>query len=228
MAINRSPRRVSQTEKRRARQGRRQNKGRLKAVLAMMGMGVLAVLIIAGLALPSFGGGGGGQNISSESLADRPTGDEAPGNPFDDQGRVHLEVGERNPEGYYNSNPPTSGAHAPSWVDCGIHAEPILDEFQVHNLEHGFVIIQYNTEDETMVSNIKEVAEGLDQWPHYYILAPYPELENTIALTAWGIAQYMDTVDVSTIETFAKAYRGRGPEANTPSCGAGGFMESSG
>ena len=63
MAINRSPRRVSQTEKRRARQGRRQNKGRLKAVLAMMGMGVLAVLIIAGLALPSFGGGGGGQKI---------------------------------------------------------------------------------------------------------------------------------------------------------------------
>ena len=158
-------------------------------------------------------------------MADRPIGDAAPGTAFDDQGRVHLEVGERNPEDYYNSNPPTSGALAPSWVDCGIHDEPILDEFQVHNLEHGFVIIQYNTQDENLVSNLQEVAEGLDQWPHYYVLAPYPELENTIALTAWGIAQYMDTVDVSAIEAFAKAYRGRGPEFNTPSCGAGGFME---
>ena len=184
----------------------------------MIGMGVLAVLIIAGLALPSFGGGGGGQNISSESLADRPIGDSAPGTDFADQGRVHLEIGERNPEGYYNSNPPTSGAHAPSWVDCGIHDEPILDELQVHNLEHGFVIIQYNTQDENTISYLEEVAGELDQWPHYYILAPYPELENTIALTAWGKAQYMDTVDVAAMKAFAKAYRGRGQEFNTQTC----------
>ena len=228
MAINRSPSRGSQTEKRRARRNRRQNKGRLKAVLAMVGMGVLAVLIIAGLALPSFGGGGSRQITSSETLADRPTGDAAPGTTFADQGRVHLEIGERNPEGYYNSNPPTSGTHAPSWVDCGIHDEPILDEFQVHNLEHGFVIVQYNTQDEATVTGLREVVSQLDQWPNYYILAPYPDMEDTIALTAWGIAQYMETVDVSAIEAFANAYRGRGPEVNTPSCGAGGFMGSSG
>jgi len=227
VASNRGSRRVSQTEKRRARQGRRQQKSRLKTGLAMFGMGLLAFLIIAGLALPSFGGGGGGQT-TTETLSDRPTGEAAPGTFFADQGRVHLEVGERNAADYYNSSPPTSGTHAPSWVDCGIHHEPIQDEFQVHNLEHGFVIVQYNTEDETVVTDLENIVRQLDEWPNYLILAPYPDMEETIALTAWGVAQYMDAVDSSDIETFARAYRGRGPEANTPSCGAGGFMDQAG
>lgn len=193
----------------------------------MGGMGILAVLIIAGLALPSFGGGAS-QHTTTETLSDRPTGASAPGTFFADQGRVHLDIGERNPVGYYNSSPPTSGTHAPSWVDCGIHDEPIENEFQVHNLEHGFVMIQYNTEDESVITQLESIVQQLDQWPNYLILAPYPAMEETIALTAWGVAQYMETVDPSDIEAFATAYRGRGPEANTPSCGAGGFMEQAG
>ena len=228
MASNRSSNRVSQTERRRARRGRRQQKSRVKNGLAVLGMATLAALIIAGLALPSFGGGGGGGNTTTETIADRPTGASAPGTSLPDQGRTHLEVGARNPEGYYNSIPPTSGTHAPSWVTCGVFDAPIEDEFQVHNLEHGFVLIQYNTEDPALITELRSVAEALDGWPNYFILAPYPEMEPTIALTAWGVTQYMETVDPSDIESFANAYRGRGPEAGTPSCGAGGFMEQAG
>ncbi len=193
-------------------------------MLAMGGMGLLAILIIAGLALPSFGGGGG-RSTTNETLANRPTGAAAPGTFFAEQSRDHLQVGERNTAGYYNSTPPTSGLHAPSWVDCGIHDDPIENEFQVHNLEHGFVLIQYNSEDETLLTELTSVVRQLDQWPNYLILAPYPDMESTIALTAWGVAQFMETVDPSDIEAFATAYRGRGPEANTPSCGAGGVTE---
>ena len=228
MASNNSSRKMSQTEKRRARQGRRKQKSRVKGGLAVLGMATLALLIIAGLALPSFGGGASGGTPTTQTLADRPTGDAAPGDFLTDQGRVHLAVGEVNPVDYYNSTPPTSGAHAPSWVQCGIYTEPIQDEFQVHNLEHGFVLLQYNTEDSALITESTSVAQVLDGWPNYFIVAPYPEMEHTIALTAWGVTEYMETVDPSDIEAFVNAYRGRGPEAGTPACAAGGFMEQSG
>ncbi len=229
MASNRGSRRVSQTEKRRARQGRRQQKSRLKAALAMGGMGLLAILIIAGLALPSFGGGASGRGgRTTQTIADRPTGTAAPGTLIPSQGSTHLPIGDRNPDDYYNSSPPTSGTHAVSWVRCGIYDEPIEDEFQVHNLEHGYVLVQYNSEDPALVTELRSVVEALDEWPAYYILAPYPNMEETIALTAWGVVQYIDAVDPSDIEAFATAYRGRGLESNTPTCDGGGSMEPAG
>lgn len=220
MASNRPSRRVSQTEKRRARQGRRQQKSRLKAGLAIAGMGVLAALIIAGLALPSFGGGasGGHGDTTTQTLADRPTGAAAPGEFFPSLGSSHLQVGESAPADYYNTAPPTSGDHAPSPTRCGIFDDPIPNEIQVHNLEHGFVLVQYSSEDPALLTELRSVVEVLNEWPAYYILAPYPDMEETIALTAWGVVQYLDAVDPSDIEAFARAYRGRGLESGTPSC----------
>jgi hypothetical protein len=113
-------------------------------------------------------------------------------------------------------------------VDCGVHDEPIEDEFQVHNLEHGFVLVQYNPAVENLGTELEGIVRQLDQWPNHLILAPYPDMETSIALTAWRVAQFMEVVSPSEIGAFATAYRGRGPEANTPSCGAGGFMEQAG
>ena len=60
---------------------------------------------------------------------------------FADMGGGHLAQGEAPP--VYNSSPATSVKHASSPVPCGIVATQVLDQFQVHNLEHGTVIIQY-------------------------------------------------------------------------------------
>lgn len=219
MASNRSRRRVSQTEKRRARQGRTKQKSRVKRGLAVLGMGTLAALIIAGLALPSFGGGGpGGGNVSTETLADRPVGDAAPGTIMPEIGRNHFDPGETAPVGYYNSSPPTSGNHAQSPVRCGTFDDPVPDENQVHTLEHGFMFIQYNSEDAALVDQLATVVGALPDWPSYYVIAPYEKMEETIALTAWGVIQYLDTVDEPAIRAFADAYHARGPEARTPPC----------
>ncbi len=46
----------------------------------------------------------------------------------------------------YNSNPPTSGPHLDQLAVWGIHDQSIPDELQVHNLEDGGVMVQYNCE----------------------------------------------------------------------------------
>ena len=120
--------------------------------------------------------------------------------------------------GYYNSAPPTSGDHARTPTRCRIFNDPVPDEIQVHNLEHGFVTIQYNSEDATLVNRLTTAVQALPDWPSYYILAPYEKMEETIALTAWGVVQYLDAVDEPAMRAFADAYRGRGLEAGTPPC----------
>ncbi|MBD2449999.1 DUF3105 domain-containing protein [Nostoc sp. FACHB-152] len=67
-----------------------------------------------------------------------------PGFRFPDLGQQHVEVGTSVTYNSNNSNPPTSGPHYPYPAAWGIYVYPPADEFLVHNLEHGGVIISYN------------------------------------------------------------------------------------
>jgi hypothetical protein len=133
-------------------------------------------------------------------------------------GNQHIPQAERAANNAYNSVPPTSGNHWPVWEKCGIHDKPIANELQVHDLEHGFVLIQYKTDDKATIDQLKKVVEKLPGWPNYYILAPYPTMESPIALTAWRVMQSLTTVDEKAIQDFAKAHRTRGPEPGAPGC----------
>ena len=66
-----------------------------------------------------------------------------PGTPMPDLGNLHILTPEE-PHTPYNSEPPTSGPHLPYLAPWGIHTEPISKELQVHNLEDGGVMVQYN------------------------------------------------------------------------------------
>ena len=228
MARERSQRnrRISETERRKARQSRNKQKNRMIKILAAVGMGILAVLIIAGLALPSFGGGG---STTVQDFLDRggffarPT--PGPGEEVEDLGRVHFDtLSERAASGYYNSSPATSGTHSPTWERCGIFEEPVQDEILVHNLEHGFVNVHYNTTDPVLIGQVEAAARGLPGWPNYYLFAPYPDMDATIALTAWNRVLYLDSVDEDAMEAFADAYQARGPEV-ARGCDAPGLMQ---
>jgi hypothetical protein len=208
------------TERRAARRGRRQLRRKILRYLAVVGIALLGVIIIAGLILPSVPGFGGPREASGPQSGD------TPGETFPDQGRLHLDAGEAAPAAYYNSVPPTSGTHSPSWTRCGIFTSPLPEEIQVHNLEHGFILVQYNTEDQAIIDSLEETVKKLPSYPQYVILAPYPQMTQTIALTAWRVAQYLETVDEAAIRAFAGAYRGRGPELAS-GCEPGGFMEES-
>ena len=129
---------------------------------------------------------------------------------FPIQGRTHIQRGQSHPA--YNSTPPTSGWHyADQVASPGVHAEPIPNEVQVHNLEHGEVMVQYDCP-----SGCPDTVAALERivrsYPKKVILAPYPGIGKAIALTSWGRLIYLDTPDEQAIRAFVKAYKDKGPE----------------
>jgi len=107
----------------------------------------------------------------------------------------------------YNSVPPTSGPHLPVIARWGIHAEPIQNELQVHNLEEGGVLVQYNCPQECpeLVAKLRAIVLRFDT---QVILAPYPGMDSRIALTAWSRIDKLDQFDEKRIVRFIQAYRG--------------------
>src|SRR5712691_9861950 len=107
----------------------------------------------------------------------------------------------------YNSNPPSSGPHLPYIAPWGIHTEPIVNELQVHNLEEGGVLIQYNCPQgcPDLVASLKTIVLRYDR---QVILAPYPGMDRRIALTAWTRIDKFDELDEKRIVRFIEAYRG--------------------
>ena len=147
-----------------------------------------------------------------------------PGRVVSIQGREHIEKGAQHVT--YNSKPATSGPHwnlggeAP--VPWGIYEEPKPDEGLIHNLEHGGVGIHYNCRDcPDLVAQIqdfyKKTAETnkLPLFPNStkLVVAPYYDMSNRIALTAWGRIDAFDQWDEERVVRFVDAFRNKGPEA---------------
>ena len=150
--------------------------------------------------------------------------DNQPGRFVQIQGTAHIEKGTAHAA--YNSSPPTSGPHwniggeAPAaW---GIYKEPIPDEAQIHNLEHGGVAIQYNCRD--CPDLVQQIEDFYNRWTPDHrlalfpqstkiIVAPYYNMPTRIALTAWGRIDTMESWDEERAVRFIQAWRNKGPEA---------------
>lgn len=136
-------------------------------------------------------------------LATRPL----PGTLVADLGNEHIPSA-TTPHISYNSKPPTSGPHLDPKADWGIHDKQIPDELQLHNLEDGGVLVQYDCDGQDcsdLVSQLKTVAE---KYKDKVILAPYSGLNNRIALTAWNRIDSFDEFDEKRITTFINSFRG--------------------
>lgn len=127
-----------------------------------------------------------------------------PGTYVPSQGNAHVgsePVGSR-----YASDPPTSGPHAggsPSW---GIYEQPIPRILQVHALEDGGVLVQYNCADcDDLVRQLKDIVL---RYRDKVILAPYPGMKTRVALTAWSYIDAFDQFDERRIHRFIEAHRG--------------------
>jgi hypothetical protein len=107
----------------------------------------------------------------------------------------------------YNSTPPTSGPHLGDLARWGVHDEPIPNELQVHNLEDGGIMVQYNCPDgcSDLVSQLEEI---VGEYHEGVILAPYPDMGSRIALTAWQRIDQFEQFDEERITRFIRAYGG--------------------
>ncbi|HEX5165486.1 MAG TPA: DUF3105 domain-containing protein [Thermomicrobiales bacterium] len=131
-----------------------------------------------------------------------------PGTKAADLGGGHVEQGTTVSD--YNTDPPTSGQHYASTAPWGIHTEPVQNELQVHNLEHGGIVIQYN--DSLSADEISVLESITNQCDVKLLLAPRPDMEQRIAVTAWTYYEYFDTADRDAIQKFIDAHVDEGPE----------------
>lgn len=127
-----------------------------------------------------------------------------PGERFPDLGNEHIQTASDR-HAAYNSDPPTSGPHLPYIAPWGVHTRPIPLELQVHNLEDGGVMVQYNCTCPELVEKLRGVVSRYDK---QVILAPYPGMNSRIALTAWTRRDRLEDFDERRIVRFIDSYRG--------------------
>ena len=114
------------------------------------------------------------------------------------------------------SLPPVSGAHNEFWADWGVYNEPIPYKHQLHNLEHGGVVIHYGTE--VSVEGVNAVRDLWAKSPAFLIVVPdsnpnFPK--DAVVATSqqrWMVCKPFKPEQVSALEVYIDEYRGRGPE----------------
>jgi hypothetical protein len=86
----------------------------------------------------------------------------------------------------YTSNPPTSGPHGEQPAAFKVLANPAPKEALVHNMEHGAVVVWYNTEDQAVIDELAKIVNDQLDRRRLVVMSKYTEMEpNTIALTSW-------------------------------------------
>lgn len=86
----------------------------------------------------------------------------------------------------YTTNPPNSGSHADRPMPFAILENPAPRENLLHNMEHGGVVIWYNTTNQDVIDKLKDIVEDRLDRRQFVVMSQYPGMEaDTIALTAW-------------------------------------------
>jgi len=131
-----------------------------------------------------------------------------PGEKINNLGNRHI-AAEEGDNVTYNSKPPTSGLHFGQLAGWGVYDEPIPDGLQIHNLEDGGVGIWYDCPDgcPELVEQLEGIVEEMGE--ERLLMAPYPDMDAIIAITAWNRIDKMDEFDQERIIEFIKAYRGK-------------------
>lgn len=112
----------------------------------------------------------------------------------------------------YSELPPVGGAHAPTWVTCGIYANPINTSEAVHSLEHGAVWVTYRPDlPQKQIGTLTEMAKSNP----YQLLSPYLGLASPVVATAWGKQLKLEDAQDPRLAVFLKAYL-QGPQTPEP------------
>jgi hypothetical protein len=171
---------------------------------ALGGSGFLALaIVVAAFALTR---GGGAANAASAKKAMLAAG--CTFNHYPQQPRNHVQ--NLNYKYHYNSFPATSGPHYPVPVIWGIYTEPVRQLQQIHNLEHGGIVIQYGSKVPS--SDVEEITSFYRSDDNGMLVAPFPKLGNKIAVEAWTYLSTCTQFNDKGFTKFRDALRYHGPE----------------
>jgi hypothetical protein len=165
------------------------------------------VVIVAIVAVVVARGSGGGSKSSTTALAAL----NAAGcsyRRYPSEGRGH--VSSLSAKVSYKTFPPTSGTHYYVPAVWNRYTQPLVLIQEVHNLEHGGVIIQYG--DKVPQATVAKLVSFYNSSPNGMLLAPLPKLGNKIALTAWTRLALCAQYNQAAFAGFRDAFRGIGPE----------------
>jgi hypothetical protein len=122
---------------------------------------------------------------------------------FKEAGRDHIS-GATQPKNW-NSQPPTSGDHLGTPLPPGVYKDPQDERALVHNLEHGYVVVQYKNLPEKQLDLLTSIAEGLQG--QKFVLAPYDGLPSDgVALTAWRSLQTCNQANLDVVSAFTNSF----------------------
>ena len=124
-------------------------------------------------------------------------------------GRTHLEPGQVY---HYPAEFPTSGPHDRIWAEPGFYDAPPPRTRTVHALEHGNIVIYYDSPGADVLDTLKAWTKlYVGQWDGM-LTVPKRGLGESIVLTAWVKELRQDRFDPASAAAFIDAFRGRGPE----------------
>ena len=122
--------------------------------------------------------------------------------------------------------PPVSGTHAPRWADWGAYDKVVPHKFQVHNLEHGGVVIHLGARMPEAAA--EAIGTFFAREPGYLVVTPrasrtlaprergvprFPE--SGLVVTSWQrrlVCRRATPAALRAVYAFVRRYRGTGPE----------------
>lgn len=137
-------------------------------------------------------------------------------------GNAHIGAAEEleasDPDTLYPDRPATSGTHLPVWAMTGVFDKAIDERLLVHNMEHGYTVLWYDTDapsDE--VDALMDWAQGQIDGPFpKIVVAEYPDdtLDGGLAITGWTHRQICERFDPTITLAFLDQHNGL--ESNAP------------
>ena len=112
----------------------------------------------------------------------------------------------------YETSPPTSGNHYATTAQPGFSADPIPVENVVHNMEHGQIVIWYDTE--APQATVDAIQSVVDEEAIALLAVPYEDVPSgsELVFTAWGASQACADFSNEVLCEFRTEFQGRGPE----------------
>jgi Protein of unknown function (DUF3105) len=202
------PRRVQAPQRRADARTPQEMEARHRAILyGVAGSGILALIVVVILVIA--GGGASGAKAAVTALHNAGCQYKHPAV----QPRLpHYQTLNPSPPPSWNTFPPSSGRHYFQWVLWGDYTQPVPLIKEVHNLEHGGMIIQYG--NKVPQGDIQQINAFYRSDPNALLVAPLPKLGDKIALTSWGQWAECTHFDENAFTKFKKAFRYHAPESS--------------